>query len=75
MMRMFCSDLAVVINSGPYPPTTIAECVSWAIRAEYWVGQNREQRAKFFKDKKKEKVQAKQNQARPSQIPQQRGQG
>ncbi|GMN65393.1 hypothetical protein TIFTF001_034469 [Ficus carica] len=34
MMRMFRSDLAVVISSGPYPPTTIAECVSWAIRAE-----------------------------------------
>ncbi|GMN32885.1 hypothetical protein TIFTF001_044733 [Ficus carica] len=75
IMRIFRSDLAVVISSGPYPPTTIAECVSRAIRAEYWVGQNREQQAKFFKDKKEEKAQAKQNQARPSQTPQQRGQG
>ncbi|GMN74873.1 hypothetical protein TIFTF001_054469 [Ficus carica] len=66
MMRMFRSDLAVVINSGPYPPTTVTDCVSRAIRAEYWVGQNREQRAKFFKDKKEEKAQAKQNQARPN---------
>ncbi|GMN67957.1 hypothetical protein TIFTF001_037013 [Ficus carica] len=69
MMRMFRSDLAVVINSGPYPPTTIVDCVSRAIRAEYWVGQNREQRAKFFKDKKEEKAQAKQNQVRPNQTP------
>ncbi|GMN22189.1 hypothetical protein TIFTF001_048972 [Ficus carica] len=75
MMRMFRSDLAVVISSGPYPPFTVAECVSRAIRAEYWVGQNREQRAKFFKDKREEKAQAKQIQARPSQTPQQKGQG
>ncbi|GMN20711.1 hypothetical protein TIFTF001_045371 [Ficus carica] len=75
MMKKFRSDLAVVINSGPYPPTTVADCVSRAIRAEYWVGQNREQRAKFFKEKKEEKAQAKHNQARPNQTPQQIGQG
>ncbi|GMN23681.1 hypothetical protein TIFTF001_047582 [Ficus carica] len=75
MMRMFRSDLAVVISSGPYPPFTVAECVSRAIRAEYWVGYNREQQAKFFKDKREEKAQAKQIQARPSQTPQQKGQG
>ncbi|GMN65406.1 hypothetical protein TIFTF001_034474 [Ficus carica] len=75
MMRMFYSDLVVVISSGPYPPTIAAECVSRAIRAESWVGQNKEQQAKFFKAKKEENAQAKQNQARPNQIPQQRGQG
>ncbi|GMN20606.1 hypothetical protein TIFTF001_043126 [Ficus carica] len=75
MMRMFCSDLAVVISSGPHPPLTVAECVSRAIRAEYWVGQNKEQRAKFFKEKREEKAQAKQNQARPGQTSQQKGQG
>ncbi|GMN54148.1 hypothetical protein TIFTF001_023283 [Ficus carica] len=46
-----------------------------AIRAEYWVGQNKEQRAKFFKEKREEKTQAKQNQARLGQTPQQKGQG
>ncbi|GMN33781.1 hypothetical protein TIFTF001_041958 [Ficus carica] len=56
MMKMFRSDLVVVISSGPYPPTTVAECVSRAIRAEYWVGRNKEQRAKFFKVKKEEKL-------------------
>ena len=35
MMRMFRPDLAVVISSGPYPPTTVADCVSRVIRAEY----------------------------------------
>nr|GMN73254.1 hypothetical protein TIFTF001_053664 [Ficus carica] len=75
MMRMFRSDLAVVISSGPHPPLTVAECVSRTIRAEYWVGQNKEQRAKFFKEKWEEKAQAKQNQARPGQTSQQKGQG
>ncbi|GMN62448.1 hypothetical protein TIFTF001_031546 [Ficus carica] len=75
MMRMFHPDLAVVINSGPHPPLTVAECVSRAIRAEYWVGQNKEQRAKFFQEKREEKAQAKQNQAKQGQTSQQKGQG
>ncbi|GMN66860.1 hypothetical protein TIFTF001_035922 [Ficus carica] len=75
MMRMFRSDLAVVISSGPHPPLTVAECVSRAIRAEYWVGQNKEQRAKFFKERKEEKAQAKQNQAKQGQTSQRKGQG
>ncbi|GMN19638.1 hypothetical protein TIFTF001_045216 [Ficus carica] len=75
MMRMFRLDLAVVISSGPHPPLTVAECLSRAIRAEYWVGQNKEQRAKFFREKREEKAQAKQNQARPGQTSQQKGQG
>ncbi|GMN57678.1 hypothetical protein TIFTF001_026779 [Ficus carica] len=70
MMRIFRSDLAVVISSGPHPPLTVAECVSRAIRAEYWVGQNKEQRAKFFKEKREEKTEARQNQARLGQTPQ-----
>ncbi|GMN26236.1 hypothetical protein TIFTF001_040822 [Ficus carica] len=75
MMKMFRSDLAVVINSGPYPPTTVADCVSRAVRAEYWVGQNREQRAKFFQEKREEKAQVKQNQVKQGQTSQQKGQG
>ncbi|GMN65863.1 hypothetical protein TIFTF001_034929 [Ficus carica] len=75
MMRMFRSDLAVVISSGPHPPLTVAECVNRAIRAKYWVGQNKEQRAKFYKEKREENAQAKQNQARPGQTSQQKGQG
>ncbi|GMN72339.1 hypothetical protein TIFTF001_055614, partial [Ficus carica] len=67
---MFRSDLAVVINSGPYPPTTVADCVSRAVRAEYWVGQNREQRAKFYQEKREEKAQFKQNQVKQGQTSQ-----
>ncbi|GMN21432.1 hypothetical protein TIFTF001_043312 [Ficus carica] len=43
----------------PYPPITVAKCVSRAIRAEYWIGQDKEQWAKFFKAKKEDKAQAK----------------
>ncbi|GMN24879.1 hypothetical protein TIFTF001_050351 [Ficus carica] len=75
MMKMFRSDLAVVINSGQYPPTTVADCVSRAVRAEYWVGQNREQRAKFYQEKREEKAQIKQNQVKQGQTSQQKGQG
>ncbi|GMN63718.1 hypothetical protein TIFTF001_032805 [Ficus carica] len=75
IMRMFRSNLVVVISSGPHPPLTVAKCVSRAIRAEYWVRQNKEQRAKFFKEKREEKAQAKQNQARSGQTSQQKGQG
>ncbi|GMN34983.1 hypothetical protein TIFTF001_044967 [Ficus carica] len=66
MMRMFHSDLAVVISSGSHPPLTVAECVSRAIRAEYWVGQNKEQRAKFFKEKREERP--KLSRTRPDQA-------
>nr|GMN19834.1 hypothetical protein TIFTF001_048666 [Ficus carica]GMN19852.1 hypothetical protein TIFTF001_048668 [Ficus carica] len=75
MMKMFRSDLAVVINSGPYPPTTVADCVSRAVRAEYWIGQNREQRAKFYQEKREERAQFKQNQVKQGQTSQQKGQG
>ncbi|GMN21231.1 hypothetical protein TIFTF001_048852 [Ficus carica] len=62
-------------DPGPYPPTTVADCVSRAVRAEYWVGQNREQRAKFFQEKREEKAQVKQNQVKQGQTSQQKGQG
>ncbi|GMN70356.1 hypothetical protein TIFTF001_039401 [Ficus carica] len=75
MTKMFRADLAVVINSGQYPPTTVADCVSRAVRAEYWVGQNREQRAKFYQEKREEKAQFKQNQVKQGQTSQQKGQG
>ncbi|GMN72167.1 hypothetical protein TIFTF001_052802, partial [Ficus carica] len=73
MTKMFRADLAVVINSGQYPPTTVADCVSRAVRAEYWVGQNREQRAKFYQEKREERAQFKQNQVKQGQTSQQKG--
>lgn len=59
MLKMFRSDLAVMINSGSYLSMIVANCVSRAIRAEYWVRQDREHRVQFYKAKKEERVQAK----------------
>ena len=35
MMKMFCSDLTMVISSRPYLPVTAIDYVSRAIQAEY----------------------------------------
>ena len=72
---MFRPDLAVVISSGSHPPLTVAECVSRTVRAEYWVGQNKAQRAKFFKEKNEENALAKQNQVKLGQTSQPKSQG
>ena len=39
MMEMFRPELALAIDSGPEPPSTVADCVVRAIRAEYRLGQ------------------------------------
>ncbi|GMN33520.1 hypothetical protein TIFTF001_048265 [Ficus carica] len=62
MLDMFRPEIAVVIDSGEKPPTTVAECVERALRAEYRLAQAKQERAKFFEEKKKEKSQSKQNQ-------------
>jgi len=83
MMKMFRTDLAVVISGGGRPPVTVEDCVGRAIRAEYWVNQNREERAKFFQAKKEERAKGKQNpetqskgpNSNPGQGNKQQGQG
>ena len=75
MMRMFQPDLAMIISNSPYPPLTVAECVSQAVLAEYWVGQNKAQRAQFFKERNEERALAKQSQTKQGQSSQQKGQG
>ncbi|WP_265653245.1 retrotransposon gag family protein, partial [Escherichia coli] len=67
MMRMFRPSITKVVSSGEYPPTTVADCVGRASRAEYWEGIEKENRARFFKEKKEEQAQAKQNQMKPQQ--------
>ncbi|GMN36082.1 hypothetical protein TIFTF001_042369 [Ficus carica] len=62
MLDMFPPEIAIVIDSGEKPPTTVAECVERALRAEYRLAQAKQERAKFFEEKKKEKSQSKQNQ-------------
>ncbi|GMN25168.1 hypothetical protein TIFTF001_047705 [Ficus carica] len=58
MLDMFRPEIAVVIDSGERPPTTVAKCVERALRAEYRLAQAKQERAKFFE----EKSQSKQNQ-------------
>ncbi|GMN64787.1 hypothetical protein TIFTF001_033878 [Ficus carica] len=54
MLDMFHPEIAVIIDSGEKPPTTVAECVERALRAEYRLAQAKQERAKFFEEKKKE---------------------
>ena len=48
MLEMFRPELAVVIDSGDNPPTTVAECVDRALRAEYRLAQAKEERNRIF---------------------------
>ena len=62
MMEMFRSDIATMVDVGDSAPSTVAECVDRAIRAEYRLAQEKEDKKKFFEERKKEKGQAKQSQ-------------
>ncbi|GMN56925.1 hypothetical protein TIFTF001_026045 [Ficus carica] len=59
---MFCPKIVVVIDSGERSHTTFAECVGRVLRFEYHLTQAKQERAKFFKEKKKEMSQSKQSQ-------------
>ncbi|GMN29924.1 hypothetical protein TIFTF001_051747 [Ficus carica] len=52
------------VSAGSSPPTLVSDCISRAIRAEYWINQDKEARAQFFKAKKEEKAAAKPTQPR-----------
>ncbi|KAL5556113.1 hypothetical protein UlMin_038349 [Ulmus minor] len=60
MLEMFRLELAVVIDSGDNPPTTVAECVDRALRAEYRLAQAKEERNRIFEARKNQKGQTKQ---------------
>ncbi|GMN19779.1 hypothetical protein TIFTF001_045233 [Ficus carica] len=64
MMKMFRTDIAKQVSAGSSPPTLVSDCISRAIRAEYWINQDKEARAQIFKAKKEEKAVAKQSQPR-----------
>ncbi|GMN19273.1 hypothetical protein TIFTF001_042846 [Ficus carica] len=64
MLKMFRTDIAKQVSAGNSPPTLVSDCVSQAIRAEYWINQDKEARAQFFKTKKEEKATVKQLQPR-----------
>ena len=62
MMKMFRTDIAKQVSSGSNPPTLVSDCISRAIRAEYWINQDKEARAQIFKAKREEKTVAKSTQ-------------
>ena len=74
MMKMFQTDIAKQVSAGSSPPTLLSDCVSRAIRAEYWINKNKEVRAQIFKAKKDEKAVVKQMKPRQSSESNQKGQ-
>ncbi|GMN62966.1 hypothetical protein TIFTF001_032040 [Ficus carica] len=74
MMKMFRTDIAKQVSAGSSPPILVSDCVSRAIRAEYWINQDKEARAQIFKAKKEEKAVVKQTQPRQSSESNQKGQ-
>ncbi|GMN49834.1 hypothetical protein TIFTF001_018997 [Ficus carica] len=74
MMKMFRSDIAKQVSAGDSPPTRVSDCISRAIRAEYWINRDKEERAQFFKAKKEEKAMGKQTQPRQNYEMNQKGQ-
>ncbi|GMN31600.1 hypothetical protein TIFTF001_049699 [Ficus carica] len=66
MMKIFQTDIAKQLSAGSSPPTLVSDYVSRAIRAEYWINQDKEARAQIFKAKKEEKAVVKQLQPRQS---------
>ncbi|GMN65959.1 hypothetical protein TIFTF001_035023 [Ficus carica] len=42
MIKMLRPEIAVIVNSGTAPPTTTAECVKCALRAEYHLNKKKE---------------------------------
>ncbi|GMN57665.1 hypothetical protein TIFTF001_026767 [Ficus carica] len=64
MMKMFWTDISKQVSVGSSPPTLVSDCVSRAIRAEYWINQDKDAGAQIFKARKEEKAVVKQIQPR-----------
>ncbi|GMN31591.1 hypothetical protein TIFTF001_044597 [Ficus carica] len=67
MMKMFQTDISKQVSARSSPPTLVADCINRALRAEYWINQDKEARAQIFKAKKEERVVVKQSQPRQKQ--------
>ena len=52
---MFRPELALAVDSGPEPPSTVTDCVARAIRAEYRLGQVKDDWAQNFKARMEER--------------------
>ncbi|GMN25964.1 hypothetical protein TIFTF001_051477 [Ficus carica] len=49
MMKMFRTDIAKQVSAGSNPPTLVSDYISQAIRAEYWINQDKKARAQIFR--------------------------
>ena len=65
MMEMFRPELALNIDSGSAPLVTVADCLSRAIRAEYCLGQVKEDRTQAFRARREEQFREKNAIRRP----------
>ncbi|GMN24342.1 hypothetical protein TIFTF001_043772 [Ficus carica] len=74
MMKIFRTDISKQVSAGSSPTTLVADCISRAMRAEYWINQDKEARVQIFKAKKEEKAVEKQIQPRQSQETNLKGQ-
>ncbi|GMN66210.1 hypothetical protein TIFTF001_035279, partial [Ficus carica] len=74
MMKMFRTDISKQVSAGSSPPTLVSDCISRAIRTEYWINQDKEARAQIFKAKKEEKATERQLQPRQNQDAYAKGQ-
>ncbi|GMN26242.1 hypothetical protein TIFTF001_043972 [Ficus carica] len=74
MIKMFRTDIAKQVSAGDNLPTLVSDCVSRAIRAEYWINRDKEARAQIFKARKEEKAVVKQTQPRQNTESNQKGQ-
>ena len=57
LLEVLRPELTVLIESGENPPTTMADCVSRALRAEHRVNQSKEEQTKFYEAKRAQKGQ------------------
>ena len=55
MMDMFCLNIALAIESGGGPLTTMADCVDRAIRVEYRLAQLKKERSRHFEAKRNQR--------------------
>ncbi|GMN24765.1 hypothetical protein TIFTF001_040618 [Ficus carica] len=74
MMKMFRTDISKQVSAGSSPPTLVSDCISRAIRAEYWINRDKEAWAQIFKARKEEKVVVKPTQPRQNAESNQKGQ-
>ena len=71
MIGMFRPETTALVDTGLVPPTSVADCVSRAIRVEFHVARQKEEREKHWEAKKKERALAKSTQVGQSSKPSQ----